>query len=100
MGLGNQDIDNALETLPDLVAEELMKWRIATLEREKVEALLYARFKGEDKERTATEIKALIHANGMRYAAVLEEIKSEAGYERIYEKLMSSKKRADLRNAF
>lgn len=97
---GNLDLEAALETLPDEVAKAQEQWHIFSLDREKMEALLYARFKGEDKDRSATEIKALVHADGDRYNAVLAEIKAEANYIRVYERLLSIKKRASLRSAF
>ncbi len=92
-------LEEELDKYPDLCAIALEKWRIATLDREKWEALLYARFKGEDKERTTTEIRALIHSDEERYTRVLSEIKAEAEYTRFYEKLMGLKKIAQLRVA-
>ena len=100
MGILNTDTEEALESLPDLVADALEDWRRATLMREKEEALLYLRFKGEDNERSATEIKALVHSSDSRYLACLDELKAESKYERLYERLMSKKKIADLRTAF
>ena len=100
ISLGNIPLENDLEKLPDLVSQALIQWRTATLDREKCEALLYVKFHGEDLERTATEIKALIHADSERYMMVLNEIKSEANYNFLYEKLMSAKKIASLRTAF
>lgn len=97
---GNMDIEGDLEKLPDQVAEALQLWRVATLNREKLEAVLYAGFKGNDPQRTATEIKACINASESRYNSVLEEIKCETEYTRLYEKLLSAKKRASLRTAF
>ena len=94
------NIEAELERLPDLVADELLKWRKSTLEREQIEALLYAQFKGEDKERSATEIKAMIQSNGDRYNAVLREITAESEYTRLMERLMSVKKAASFRTAF
>lgn len=82
------------------MADALEKWRTGTLDREKTEALLYIQYKGEDKDRTATEIKALINSNMDRYQAVLSELKCEAMYERLYERLLSQKKLCDLRTAF
>lgn len=97
---GNNDIDQALETLPDQVADALTAWRMATLEREKTEALLHLKFKGEDKERTATEIKAMVQSSGARDIAVVKEIKAEGQYTLLMERLMAAKKRASLRTAF
>ena len=99
-GEQNSQLEEALERGPDEVADALELWRTATLNREKTEAILYLRFKGEDKERSATEIKALVHSDSLRYSDVLREIKAESGYERLYERLLANKKRADLRTAF
>lgn len=100
MSAGNLDVEEALDKLPDEVATALSKWRIATLARETKEALLYCKYKGEDKERSATEIKALININQDRYNYVMEEIKAEAIYKQLEERLMAMKKRASLRTAY
>ena len=100
VSIGNMDIESDLDQLPDKVAEALQLWRVATLNREKMEAVLYAGFKGNDPNRSATEIKACINASDSRYNSVLEEIKCECEYQRLYEKLLSAKKRASLRVAF
>lgn len=92
-------LEGQLDALPDQVAAFLETWRKMTLERERCEALLYARFKGEDKDRSATEIKEMIKADASRYQAVLNEIKAEAQYIKVYETLMSIKKKASLRVA-
>lgn len=98
--MSNIDIEQNLYTLPDTVAQALENWRLAELDREKVEALLYARFKAEDNGRTASDVKALLNANLERYEAVLKEIKAESNYHRLSERLMSFKKIASLRTAF
>lgn len=100
MGLINTDLEDSLSQLPDKVADALQKWRIATLEREKCEALLYMGFKGGQVDRTATEIKALINGSGERYSCVLDEIKAESEYVRLNEKLMAIKKEMSMRTAF
>ena len=96
----NIQIEHDLESLPDKVADLLLLWRKASLEREKAEALLYLKFKGEDKELTATEIRAMVHSDDGRYIAMMEEIKAESLYTRYYEKLLSAKKLSSLRTAF
>jgi len=95
-----ENIEAVLESMPDVVASALQDWRIATLDREKVEALLYAATKAQDSDKSAAEIKAIINANPDRYQAVLNEIKAESQYVRLYERLLSAKKRASLRTAF
>lgn len=94
------DLEVDLERLPDLVAKALETWRRLTLDRERTEALLYIEFKGQDKERSATEIKALINAAPLRYAACLEELKAEAEHTRVLEKLLCVKKEASFRTNF
>ncbi len=94
------DIEKSLEELPEKVSKALEYWRIKTLDREKIEALLYTRFKIENDGASATEIKAMINASADRYTAVLEEIRAEASYQLLYEKLLCSKRAASLRTAF
>jgi len=95
----DENLEMALENLPDLIADSLEKWRTATLDREKTEALLHARFKGEDPDRKANDIKCLINTSDERYQACLKEIKAEAEYQRRYEKLMGIKRLVSLRTA-
>lgn len=97
---GNFDTEKQLEDLPDRVADALQAWRIASLEREKLEALLYMRFKGSGEKRTSDEIKAMVRSDALRYEASLKEIGAEVNYNRLYERLMSVKKVASLRTAF
>lgn len=95
----NAEIEGDLASLPDAVADALQAWRIATLEREKSEALLYARFRA-DGDKTVPEVKSLINASSERYMAVLDEIKAESQYQRLYEKLLAAKRLAGLRTAY
>lgn len=94
------NIEEVLLELPDKVADALGRWRVSTLDRERVEALLFASIKGKDEKKSSTEIKMEIHESIERYNAVLHEIKQECEYNRLYEKLLSAKKRASLRTAF
>ena len=98
--MSNEDLESSLELLPDKVADVLLEWRKATLEREKTEALLFVEFKANEEEKSSTEIKALINSSPERYAKVMEEIKAEVEYNRWYEKLLSVKKRASLRTSY
>ena len=100
MGILNDDLDKSLEDLPDKVADALEAWRRATLEREKTEALLHLRFKADEVKHTQDDLKAFIRASEERFEACLTELKAEAAYERLYERLLSFKKRADLRTAY
>ena len=99
-GQQNAEIEDALTRGPDELHDALFAWRKATLERERTESGLYTKFKGQDKGRTADEIKALVRADGERYAAVLVELTAEAEHTRVYERLLAAKKLAGLRTAF
>ncbi len=99
-GSQNSGLEEDLDKLPDLVANALEAWRKASLEREKIEALAYLRFKSGDTKRTSDEIKALVRKDGERYAACLVEIQAEVNYQRLLERLYSVKKLASLRTAF
>lgn len=89
-----------LETLPDQIGSFLLEWRRRTLEREKKEALLNLKFKGEDPSRTATEIKAMVHADDERFKVCLDEARAEAQYTKAYETLMAAKRLAGIREAY
>ncbi len=100
MGILNTDIEDALIQLPDQVADCLLQWRKATLDREKTEANLYLVHKAEHPEATSTEIKARINSSDARYNAFMLEAQRESEYNAKYETLMAFKKRADLRTAY
>lgn len=95
-----EGIEQQLNDLPDLVAQALEEWGMKKLEREKIEALLHMSFKASDLRLTIADIKAAINADGKRYQAMIEEIKSEAQYKRLYEQLMSAKKISSLRGIY
>lgn len=97
---GNMDIEAELARLPEAVAEALEKWEISTLDRERVDAMLFAMIKGRDEKKSATEIKMEIQGHPEHYQASLNEIKAHALYTRLYEQLLAGKRRASLRTAF
>ena len=99
-GHHNAGIEQSLDELPEQVADALQAWRLASLEREKLEALLYLKFKAGEGKRTSDEIKAMVRSDGERYAASLTELKAEVQYQRLYERLLSVKRLASLRTAF
>ena len=99
-GSRNADLEKSLEELPDKVADALLAWRRTTLEREKLEAILFLRFKGGEFKRTGSEIEAMVQSDGGRFEACLNEAKAESDYRRLDERLMSWKKLASLRTAF
>lgn len=99
-GQQNIQLEEALEKLPEIVSQCLLNWRKATLDRERIEATLYLVFRGDNPERTATELKALINKSDERYEAVLAEISFESIYNAKNETLLAAKKLASLRTAF
>ena len=101
MSLGNSDLEKDLEELPEQVSKALEIWHIAKLDREKVDATLYMKFRvGSTGKRTQGEIEAMINRDDEHYNASLKEITAECNYNFLYEKLLSAKKRASLRTAF
>lgn len=98
--LAMDNIEETLLELPDKVAAALEVWEIATLNRERNDALLFAMIKGRDEKKSATEIKMEIQAHPEHYEAALNEIKAHALYTRLYEQLLAGKRRASLRTAF
>lgn len=93
-------LERQLEELPQQVANALLQWRTATLQREKLEAKLYLEFKAKDPESTATTLKAMINGSDERYQAVLIEASFESAYTAKYETLLAAKHLARLREAF
>lgn len=93
-------LEEQLEKLPDIVADSLVVWREITLQREKMEALLYLSVKAQSPDDSATQIKAKINSSDERFQAVLKEIKAEGNYKRLEERLLCAKKLASLRTAF
>ena len=100
IGQDLHDLEKDLDALPEEVSEALKAWRMATLEREKKEALLYIEYKGSGLSMTATEIRASINSNSERYGAVLKEVEAESRYNFLYEKLLAAKKKAGLRISY
>lgn len=99
-GQQNSQIEETLERSPDEVAKALFEWRRATLDRESLEARLYLRFKAQNPDITATELKARVNESDERYQAVLQEITLESTYNAKQETLLAAKKIASLRTAF
>lgn len=99
-GSNNSQIEKDLEELPDKVADALEKWKITTLDRQRSEAMIYIRLKGDGTKRTTDEIKAHISVSPDAYNMNLLEIQAEAEYIRLYERLMSAKKLSGLRTAY
>lgn len=94
------DLEEGLSRLPAEVAQALLQWRKAQLDRERLEARISLRLRAEHPDATATEIKSLLHSTQERYDAVLQEATFESIYTAKYESLMALKKQCDFRTAF
>ena len=94
------DMEQALSNLPDQVADALLKWRMATLEREKTDAKLYLSFKVGGGKRTGDDLKAMVRDDDEHFRTVLEEAKAESNFVRLNERLLAWKKLASMRAAF
>jgi len=90
------DHEEILDTYPERVALAKEQWRKARADREKLEATLYLSAKNNNKDLTATEIRAIVQASPQRYESVL----IEAAFEKIYESLLETLRvhKADSRN--
>lgn len=96
------DIEEALEVLPDQVADALEKWKKARVDKEREHARLFLSFKANSagKDLTVEELKSMVKNDSGYYQICLDEITAESSYTRLYEKLMSAKKTASMRAAF
>lgn len=95
-------IEEDLESLPDLVADALGKWRFKEAEKKREGARLLLTFKAQHAGQglTMTELKAMVQNDQGYYQICLDEIMEESRYVRLYEKLMAAKKNASMRAAF
>lgn len=97
------EIVEVLGKYPDLSAEALKRWKIATLERKRVASKIYleakAKAAGSDKI-TVKELEMMVERDDDHYKACLEEILAESDHMKLYEKLMSAKKMANIRAGF
>jgi len=96
----NAEIEEILESYPDLCADAMERWKVAELECQKIEALRYLEYKASGNKKTSDELKAMVRVDPGVYQASLAEIQAEVEYNRLYEKLMSAKKISSLRTAY
>ena len=92
-----ENIEELLSELPEKVAIALQVWRLRTLERKRIEAVLYLRHKGEDPKMTKDEINAHIELDAERHQKMLEEIMAETKYKELSDEQMAVKKKASIR---
>lgn len=101
--LSDAEIVEILGTYPDKTAEALKRWKEATLERKRIAAKVYLEIKAKSaggEKLTVKEIEMMVEQNTDHYKACLEEILAESEHMKLYEKLMSAKKMANIRAGF
>lgn len=93
-------MEESLNQLPDLVADSLLEWRKATIDRQKILAVTYLKFRGELEKRTVSEIEAMVDKDDACYKAKLDEAVKEAEHTRLLERLYAVKRTLAARAAF
>jgi hypothetical protein len=99
-GTERGDLEEALATLPDRVADALLIWRTATAAKKKLVGDLFVKMKSVHSDMSSTEIKTRISASKELFEAEMKEVSAEAEHTRLNERLMAAKKLASLRTAF
>ena len=95
-------IEEELNTLPDLVADARKRWLTETAKKKHEAVRLLLAFKAQHAGQglTMTELRAMVNNDAGYYKICMEEVVAESDYIRLYEKLLCSKKQASLRTAF
>lgn len=96
------EIVEAMEKLPDIVADALYNFKVAGLEKERLHAKTFLEFRARSAgvKTSVAEIEALVTADLDCYKAALNEIEKESEYVKYNERLMAAKKMAAMRSAF
>lgn len=99
-----QEVEEIMNTYPDRVADALHQWKLAIIERDRVEALAYFRLKANassgGEKVTETWLNNKITLDDEVHKARLDEILAESTHTRLYEKLLSAKRISHARAAF
>jgi len=98
----NAEIEEAMETLPDIVGDALYNFKAAMIDKENLCAKTFLEFKARSagEKITVAEIEAMVKADVDCYKAALNEVEKESEYTKWNEKLMAAKKMAAMRTAF
>lgn len=98
----NAEIEAAMETLPDVVADALYNYKMAIIDKERLCAKTFLEIKARaaGEKITVAEIEAMVRADVDCYKAALNEVEKESEYVKWNEKLMAAKKMAAMRTAF
>jgi len=96
------EIVEAMEKLPDIVADALYNFKAAGLENERLHAKTFLEFRARSAgvKTSVAEIEALVTADLDCYKAALNEIEKESEYVKYNERLMAAKRMASMRAAF
>lgn len=91
------NIEELLSELPEKVSLALKEWRIKTIEKKRIEAVLYLKYKLEIPGITKDGINAHTELNPEHHEKVVEEINAEVKYKELSDEQMAVKKKAGLR---
>jgi hypothetical protein len=96
------EMENVIETYPDLIAEAQSRYELAEEERKMIYANKYYTLTLEhSNQKTTTKfIEAMILRDPEHHSAKIKEIMAHEEYTRLNEKLMAAKKLCDHRTAF
>lgn len=98
----NAEIEAAMETLPDIVADALYNFKTSGIDKERLCAKTFLEFKARSagEKITVAEIEAMVKADVDCYKAALKEVEMESTYVKFNERLMAAKKMASMRASF
>ncbi len=96
------EIIEAMDTLPDIVADALYIFKAAGIDKERLHAKTFLEFKARSvgEKITVAEIEAMVKADVDCYKAALAEVEKESQYVKFNERLMAAKKQAAMRTSF
>lgn len=98
--MSNQDVEQALSEGPDKVANSLLEWRKASLEKKRLAGLLFIEMKAKNPEMSSTEIKTRLQGSKEIFDAEMKEAVAEANYTRCLESHLAAKKLSNIRTAY
>ena len=96
------EIVEALESLPDVVADALRLFKTAIIDKERLRAKTFLEIKARNAgaKTTIAEIDAMVLADVDCYKAALKEVEMESAYIKFNERLMAAKKMSAMRASF
>jgi asparagine synthetase A len=101
---GDAELSEQLHELPDKIADSLLVWRRATINRQNQEAreFIKAKMSALENKRPAGDdfIKSLVRSSDVWVSLMDSEAAAESNYVRLYERHLSNKKTAGIRTAY